>query len=114
MEELVRKTALNSENLECIDKFPRDYNNKVFYLEDPFFFNDWYGFMYYHNKSEKIFQIEKRFGGCIGHKVISHDVDPKTEIISLEPEEQRIYILKRTLDQCNFIPTGKVLPSPDI
>jgi len=49
MEELVRKTALNSENLECIDKFPRDYNNKVFYLEDPFFFNDWYGFMYFHN-----------------------------------------------------------------
>ena len=41
--------TVKSEQIGYIDKLPRDYQNKVAYLEEPYFFNDWYGFFYYSN-----------------------------------------------------------------
>ncbi len=43
---MIRNVAINSNSLEHIDKYPKDYQDKVFFFEDPYFFNEWYGFMY--------------------------------------------------------------------
>ena len=44
------------------------------YLEDPYFFNEWYGFFYYSNESKKTFVMEKNFAGCLGLKVVNNKV----------------------------------------
>ena len=95
-----------------MDKFPQDYGGKVTYHEDPYFFNDWYGYMYYCNDSEKRFLMEKKLSGCKGLKVVNYKVKKATESILLEPGEHRIYLLKRTSPQVKFIPAGKVHQSP--
>ena len=93
----------------------KDYKNKVSYLEEPYFFNEWYGFFYYCNESEKTFVMEKNFAGCLGLKVVNWRVpDKKAEVMRLRPGESKIYILKRTQNQVKFIPLGKVLPSTDL
>lgn len=93
----------------------------VTYLEEPYFFNEWYGFLYYRNDSANTFVMEKNLAGCHGLKVVNHKVSGSSssskitvaEKIILAPGEHKIYILKRTLEQNKFIPLGKVLPSPD-
>ena len=88
----------------------------VTYLEEPYFFNEWYGFLYYRNDSAMTFVMEKNLAGCHGLKVVNHKVSSKSTVVEkiiLAPGEHKIYILKRTLEQNKFIPLGKVLPSPD-
>ena len=79
-------------------------------MEEPYFFNDWYGFFYYNNQSNKTFVMEKNFAGCQGLKVVNQCVsDKKAETLRLESGEFRIYLLKRISSQVKFIPLGKVL-----
>ena len=53
---ILRHVRENEQLVEKIERFPEAYGNKVTYLEDPYFFNDWHGFAHYANDSEKIFR----------------------------------------------------------
>merc|ERR1712007_264791 len=70
VQHLVRQTELSNQ-IGYIDKLPQYYRNKVAYLELPYFFNEWHGFFYYSNESERVFVMEKNFAGCLGIKVIN-------------------------------------------
>ena len=75
LEALIRnEVAKSPQMLETVEKFPKDYENKVRYMEDPSYFNDWYGFLYLENESQKTFAMEKNLQGCLGHKVVNQDV----------------------------------------
>lgn len=99
--------------LETVEKYPNDYGTKVKFLEDPYFFNEWYGFMFFKNGARKTFVCEKNLAGCVGYQVVNVKVGAKIERVEIEPEQQKIYILKRTLSSCKWIPSGKILPSPN-
>ena len=110
---ILRHVRENEQLVEKIERFPEAYGNKVTYLEDPYFFNDWHGFAHYANGSEKVFAMEKNFSGNTGLKVVNQaKLATKLEIVRLEPGEFKIYLLKRTQAQVKYIPDGKVLPSP--
>uniref|UniRef100_A0A7S3I0F8 Uncharacterized protein n=1 Tax=Favella ehrenbergii TaxID=182087 RepID=A0A7S3I0F8_9SPIT len=96
--------------LEEFDKFSRVYENKVKYLEDPYFFNDWYGFLYYQNGSERTFRLEKQLAGCVGYQVVNKRLTKGAQVIRLPPNQDDVYLLKRTHEKCKFIPAGKVMP----
>jgi len=68
--------------------------------------------MYYRNASDRTFRLEKPISGCVGYKVVNTDglkLENKQAVVTLMAGEDRTYLLKRTQQQCKFIPGGKVL-----
>ena len=95
------KNELNgklSDELEPFEKYTEYYQDQVTYYEDPYFFSDWYGFMYYRNRSEYVFSFDKRLHSCVGYKVVNGDFysESKSSVIVLEPNEDRTFLIKRT------------------
>ena len=100
-----------SDEIQTFEKYSAYYHDQVSYFEDPYFFSDWYGFMYYRNESEYRFRFDKQLQSCVGYKVVNGDFPPETKssIVVLEPNEDRTYLVKRTRSQCKFLSSGKVL-----
>jgi len=113
LDQLVTNMVRTGAQVEHFEKQEKKYKNKVVYLEDPYFFNEWYGFMYYSNGSDYTFQFEKHLEGCTGHKVVNERVDQNLHVVSLAPGETKVFMLKRTKRQSKFIPGGKVLQQTD-
>ena len=101
-----------SGEVQEFEKYAQTYENKVSYLEDPYFLGEWYGFMYFKNESERTFRLEKQVSGCVGYKVINggFQAGAKLAVFTLAAGEDRTFLLKRTQETCRFIPGGKVLP----